>query len=169
VTAGRILAIRWFGKASFLVSRWPGEVQVYLVQTRCRSSISKSTSCSTSATGPRRRAAVPNQDERVTIWASRLHFLAKCLLRSGEVAWVTDVEIRYRQATRSDRQPRFEGVFETRSASSPRSATHDRARYLEVETPMMQPIRRRRDRASFVTHHNALDMDLYLRIARSSI
>lgn len=37
--------------------------------------------------------------------------------------------------------------------------------FLEVETPMMQPIAGGAEAAPFVTHHNALDMDLYLRIA----
>ena len=37
--------------------------------------------------------------------------------------------------------------------------------YLEVETPMMQPIAGGALARPFVTHHNALDMDLYLRIA----
>ena len=37
--------------------------------------------------------------------------------------------------------------------------------YLEVETPMMQPIAGGAEATPFVTHHNALDMDLYLRIA----
>ena len=37
--------------------------------------------------------------------------------------------------------------------------------FLEVETPMMQPIPGRRHGKPFITHHNALDMDLYLRIA----
>ena len=39
------------------------------------------------------------------------------------------------------------------------------ARYLEVETPMMQPIPGGAAARPFVTHHNALDMELYLRIA----
>ena len=39
--------------------------------------------------------------------------------------------------------------------------------FLEVETPILQTIPRRRHGRSFETHHNALDIDLYMRIALS--
>ena len=57
-------------------------------------------------------------------------------------------------------------VFKTRSKliSEIRNIFHEEG-YLEVETPMMQPVPGGAAARPFVTHHNALDMDLYLRVA----
>jgi lysyl-tRNA synthetase, class II len=62
--------------------------------------------------------------------------------------------------------PESRRVFETRSRviAAVREFMSSRG-YLEVETPMMQPIAGGAIARPFVTHHNALDMDLYLRIA----
>ena len=104
----------------------------------------------------------------LTIWASRLHFLAKCLLPLPE-KWhgLTDVEIRYRQRYLDlIVNPDSRRVFETRSRVVAAIREFMTARgYLEVETPMMQPIAGGALARPFVTHHNTLDMDLYLRIA----
>src|SRR3990170_4142116 len=103
-----------------------------------------------------------------TIWASRLHFLAKCLLPLPE-KWhgLTDIEIRYRQRYLDlIVNPEARRVFETRSRviASIRSFMTARG-YLEVETPMMQPMAGGALARPFKTHHNTLDIDLYLRIA----
>ena len=78
-----------------------------------------------------------------------------------------DVELRYRQryvdliANPDPRQ-----VFEIRAAIIRGIRDFLNARdFLEVETPMMQPIPGGASARPFVTHHNALDLDLYLRIA----
>src|SRR4029078_7747422 len=103
-----------------------------------------------------------------TIWASRLHFLAKCLLPLPE-KWhgLTDVEIRYRQRYLDlIVNPDSRRVFETRSRVVAAIREFMTARgYLEVETPMMQPIAGGALARPFTTHHNALDMDLFLRIS----
>jgi len=170
VTSGRILGIRAFGKANFLVlSDGRAKVQVYI-----------------------RQDSVPDLDFKIyklldfgdwvgvegrlfrtrtnefTIWASRLHFLAKCLLPLPE-KWhgLTDVEIRYRQRYLDlIVNPDSRRVFETRSRIIAAIRDFMTARgYLEVETPMMQPIAGGALARPFVTHHNTLEMDLYLRIA----
>ena len=80
---------------------------------------------------------------------------------------LTDMEARYRQRyvdlimNADSRQ-----VFETRAAviSAMRRFFEERG-FMEVETPMLQPIPGGATARPFVTHHNALDMDMYLRIA----
>ena len=169
-TSGRILTIRSFGKANFLkLSDGRRDVQVYV-----------------------RQDSMPELDFRIfklldfgdwvgvegrmfrtktnelTIWASRLHFLSKCLLPLPE-KWhgLTDVETRYRQRYLDlVVNPESRAVFETRSrvVSAIRAFMTARG-YLEVETPMMQPLAGGALARPFVTHHNALDMQLYLRIA----
>jgi lysyl-tRNA synthetase class 2 len=104
----------------------------------------------------------------LTIHAERLHFLAKSLLPLPE-KWhgLTNVEIRYRQryldliVNEKVRQ-----VFEKRSkiVTALRQFLEGEG-YLEVETPMMQPLAGGAMARPFVTHHNALDIDLYLRVA----
>ncbi len=104
----------------------------------------------------------------LTIWASRLHFLSKCLLPLPE-KWhgLTDIEIRYRQRYLDlIVNPDSRRVFEARSRIVAAIREFMTARgYLEVETPMMQPMAGGAIARPFVTHHNALDMDLFLRIA----
>jgi lysyl-tRNA synthetase class 2 len=169
-TAGRILAIRSFGKANFLVlSDGRARLQVYI-----------------------RQDSLPERDFRIfklldfgdwvgvegrlfrtktnefTIWASRLEFLAKCLLPLPE-KWhgLQDVEIRYRQRYLDlIVNPDSRRVFEVRSrvVAAIRGFLIARG-FLEVETPMMQAIPGGALARPFVTHHNALDMKLYMRVA----
>ena len=169
-TSGRILGMRSFGKANFLVlSDGLKTIQVYI-----------------------RQDSVPELDFRIfklldfgdfigvegrlfrtktnefSIWVSRVHFLVKCLVPLPE-KWhgLTDVEIRYRQRYLDlIVNPAAREVFETRSrvVAAIREFMTRRG-YLEVETPMMQPIAGGAIARPFTTHHNTLDMPLYLRIA----
>jgi lysyl-tRNA synthetase class 2 len=169
-TAGRILAIRSFGKANFLqISDGRERVQVYV-----------------------RKDSVPDLDFRVfelldlgdwvgvegrlfrtrtnefSIWAAELTFLSKCLLPLPE-KWhgLQDVEIRYRQRYLDlIVNPDSRRVFEVRSraVTAIRGFLTERG-FLEVETPMMQPMAGGALARPFVTHHNALDIPLYMRIA----
>ena len=95
-------------------------------------------------------------------------FLTKCLRPLPE-KWhgLKDVERRYRERHLDlTVNPESRAVFEKRAAiiRLPRNFLDSRG-YLEVETPMMQPVAGGALARPFVTHHNALDLDLYLRIA----
>jgi lysyl-tRNA synthetase class 2 len=169
-TSGRILSIRSFGKANFLVlSDGRARLQVYIRQDSMPEVDFKLFKLLDFGdwVGVEGRLFRTKTNE-LTIWASRLHFLAKCLLPLPE-KWhgLTDVETRYRQRYLDlVVNPDSRRVFETRSRviSAIRAFMIDRG-YLEVETPMMQPIAGGALARPFVTHHNALDMQLYLRIA----
>ena len=108
------------------------------------------------------------QKGELTVRARRLVLLAKCLRPLPE-KWhgLADQEARYRQRhldliTNEDARLRF--VQRSRTVQAVRQYLLDR-RYLEVETPMMHRIPGGAAARPFVTHHNALDMELYLRIA----
>jgi lysyl-tRNA synthetase, class II len=170
IAAGRILAIRAFGKANFLVlSDGHAKIQVYIRQDSLPELDFKIYKLLDFGdwVGVEGRLFRTKTNE-LTIWASRLHFLAKCLVPLPE-KWhgLTDVEIRYRQRYLDlIVNPDSRRVFETRSRVIAAIREFMTARgYLEVETPMMQPIAGGAIARPFVTHHNALDMDLYLRIA----
>ena len=104
----------------------------------------------------------------LSVWVEELFFLSKALLPLPE-KWhgLADIELRYRMryldliATERSRE-----IFETRARLVRQLRKFFDARgYIEVETPMMHPIAGGAAARPFVTHHNTLDIDLYLRIA----
>ncbi|HSB62385.1 MAG TPA: lysine--tRNA ligase [Vicinamibacteria bacterium] len=104
----------------------------------------------------------------LTVQATELTFLGKALLPLPE-KWhgITDVETRYRRRYLDlIANPDVRRVFLTRSAIvSEVRRFMEEGGYVEVETPMMQPVPGGAVARPFATHHNALGMDLYLRIA----
>lgn len=80
---------------------------------------------------------------------------------------LTDQEARYRQRyVDLIMNPQSRKVFETRAAVISAMRRFFEARgFMEVETPMLQPIPGGATARPFITHHNALDIDMYLRIA----
>jgi len=104
----------------------------------------------------------------LTVHVERLEFLSKALLTMPE-KWhgLQDVETRYRQRYLDlIANPEVRRVFVTRARiiRALRQSLESRG-YVEVETPMMQPLYGGAIARPFRTHHNALGIDLYLRIA----
>ena len=168
--AGRLMTKRGHGKASFAhVKDQDGLLQIYLRED---------------ALGPEAYAQALDYDlgdwigvegtvfttktGEITVKAAAVTLLAKSLRPLPE-KWhgLTDVEIRYRQRyTDLIVNDEVRAVFLAR-ARLVRAIREflDARGYLEVETPALQPLYGGAAARPFTTHHNALDMPLYLRIA----
>ncbi len=168
--AGRIMAIRAQGKAGFATLQQGGErLQIYV---------------RLDAVGEQAFAIYKLLDmgdhigvtgylfrtktNELTVHVETLTFLAKAMLALPEkYHGLSDVELRYRQ--------RYVDLFanlDAREVFVKRAKVlkavrkfFDARGYLEVETPMMQPVAGGAAARPFTTHHNALDVDLFLRIA----
>ena len=170
MVAGRMMAKRVMGKSSFSkIKDGTGEIQIFLSS----SELSPETydQFKTLDVGDIIWVKGPlfkTKTDELTINVMELELLTKSLRPLPEkYHGLTDTEIRYRQRyldliMSQDSQD----VFKTRSKiiSKMRNYLSDR-KILEVETPMMHPIPGGAVARPFVTHHNALDRDFYLRIA----
>jgi lysyl-tRNA synthetase class 2 len=168
--AGRIMAIRHFGRAAFvLLQDRKGRIQVYLrrdILGENTFDLFKRLDAG-DFVGVRGRPFRTKTGE-LTIEASFIELLAKSFRPLPE-KWhgLTDVETRYRQRYLDlIVNPTVKETFYKRNEIIQGIKGFLLQRdFLEVETPMMQPIPGGAQARPFKTHHNALNMDLYLRIA----
>ncbi len=167
---GRILTLRRMGKASFATILQTGaKLQLYLKKD---------------ALSEQDYALSQNLDlgdiigcdgylfrtrtGELSVHVEKLYFLSKILLTMPEkFHGLEDIEVRYRQRYLDlIANPEVRNVFTTRAKIIGSLRRQLEARnFIEVETPMMQSLYGGAAARPFVTHHNTLDIDLYLRIA----
>jgi lysyl-tRNA synthetase class 2 len=167
VVAGRMMLKRVMGKASFATLQdGTGRIQLYITQDTPGYEHFKHWDLGdiVGAEG----SVFKTMKGELTVNAKSLRLLAKALRPLPEkFHGLADQEMRYRQRyVDLIVTPEAKDVFLKRSQVIQAMREVLRAEgYLEVETPMMQPIPGGAAARPFRTHHNALDMDLYLRIA----
>jgi lysyl-tRNA synthetase class 2 len=168
--AGRIMAIRRMGKASFFhLQDRRGRLQVYVQQSQLgEEAYGLFRTLDIGDIVGVRGDLFRTRTRELTLDARGLRLLTKCLRPLPE-KWhgLADVEQRYRQRYLDLMvNPEAREVFEKRSliVRALRRFFEERD-FLEVETPMMQAIPGGAAARPFVTHHNTLDMELYLRVA----
>lgn len=168
--AGRLMAVRNFGKAAFVkIQDGKGQIQGYLAKNLLSTEdyfVFKKLDIGDIIyiSGKLFRT----KTDELTIEAQKMILLSKSIRPLPE-KWhgLTDIETRYRQRYLDLMvNPRVKEIFHRRSHIIRLIRQFmDGRDFLEVETPMMQPRAGGAIARPFKTHHNALDMDFYLRIA----
>ena len=170
ILAGRVMSIRGMGRATFLhIAGSRSRIQAYLKEDKVGKKNYKLFSLIdigdfVSVEG----ALFKTRTGELTVFVDSYTFLAKCLHPLPE-KWhgLQNVELRYRKRYLDlIMNPAERDVFRLRSAMiSHLRKFFDKKGYIEVETPMMHSIPGGALARPFKTFHNALGIDLYLRIA----
>jgi len=168
--AGRLMAVREFGKLIFAdLTDWSGRIQVaFSKKTLAPDQWDLVKLLDLGDWAGVEGRLIKTRTGEITVEAATFEILSKALLPPPE-KWhgLQDVEARYRQ--------RYVDLFanpEVRDLFLKRSLILDEVRrflrergFVEVETPVLQPLYGGAAARPFTTHHNALDVDLYLRIS----
>src|SRR3954454_24114625 len=162
--AGRVMARRDMGKLVFLdlVDR-SGRIQLF-IQTQKTGPVDVDLGDTVGAVG------VPLKTRRgePSLGVTSLELLAKIRVPLPDTYHgLTDTETRYRKRyldLLTNEESRADAILRSRMVASIRRYLDERG-FLEVETPVLQPRYGGAFAEPFVTHHNQLDRDLYLRIA----
>lgn len=169
--AGRIMTIRFHGKTAFAdLQDSSGKIQIYIKQDNIGDKLFKFFKdfidigdilwC--------RGTSFKTKMGEITLNLTEFSLLSKCLHPLPEkFHGIVDIEIKYRQRyldliTSTETKDRF--LKRSKIIKSIRNYL-DKHEYVEVETPMLHPIAGGAAARPFITHHNALDSDFYLRIA----
>ncbi|WP_434389401.1 lysine--tRNA ligase [Melittangium boletus] len=167
--AGRIVAVRSFGKAAFVKLRdRSGEIQAHVKKDALGDAFELFKLCDLGDFVAVEGTLFRSKTGELTLSATRFLPLTKSLRPLPE-KWhgLTDVESRYRQRYLDlVSNPDVKQTFLKRNKLVRYIRDFlDTRDFIEVETPMMHPLVSGAAARPFTTHHNALDIDLYMRIA----
>lgn len=167
--AGRIMLQRGFGNLIFLtVNDRTGSIQFGLSKKTVQQGWKLAKQLDLGDTIGAEGVLGRTKTGELTLWVDNVYLLAKALRPPPEkFHGLTDVEARYRQRyVDLYSNPQSRDVFIQRAAiiAYVRRQLEDRG-FLEVDTPVLQPIYGGAAARPFLTHHNTLDMQLYLRIS----